>query len=93
MPEPEPPPQPLQKETPKPKGKFFTPLVERAKSLVKGPQKVVEAAQVENMQAMLKAIERHGSLEAAQKAEPKLFATGGVLSILAGHPGKGPTSK
>ncbi len=34
---------------------------------------------------MLAAIQKYGNLEAAQKAEPKLFAKGGALAILAGR--------
>lgn len=67
-------------------------FAERVKSIVTGPKKAAEAAQVDNFGETIKAIEKYGSLEAARKAEPLLFVKGGALSILAGHPGKGPKS-
>ena len=81
-----PPPQQKQVvEKPKAVGKLAT-----VKKILTAPKADVEAVQIGNFQDMLAAIAKHGSMEAAQKAEPKLFATGGVLSILAGHPGKAP---
>lgn len=54
-------------------------------------QRVAEGAQIASFQDMLKAIEKYGSLDRAKAAEPHLFTAAGILSILAGHPGKGPT--
>lgn len=77
----------------KPSRNFFTPLVERVKSILKVPQKAVESAQIGNFQEILTAITKYGGLEAAQKAEPKLFQTADGLSMLSGRPGKAPTQE
>jgi hypothetical protein len=53
----------------------------------------VENAQIKNFGELLELVEKHGSLEAAQKAEPQPFIEAGLLSVLAGHPGKGPSSE
>ncbi len=86
-------PPPSLTEAPKPTRKFYTPFVERVKKIFKGPQKAVESAQIGNFQEILTAIAKHGSLEAAQKAEPKLFQTADGLSALSGRPGRGPTKE